>query len=79
MAIWRTAQPEGFVSEGEEHLVCRLKKSIYGFKQSPRCWNIALDAHLKKIGFIQSNNDPCIYFKETGGVMFYMGVCWKNK
>ena len=25
-----------------------------------------MDAHLKKNGFIQSNNDPCIYFKETG-------------
>ena len=23
------AQPEGFVSEGEEHLMCKLKISIY--------------------------------------------------
>ena len=30
-------QPEGFVVQGQEHLVCRLKKSIYGLKQSPRC------------------------------------------
>ena len=42
-------QPEGFVREGKENLVCHLKKSIYGLKQSPRCWNIALDDHLKKI------------------------------
>ena len=54
------AQPEGFVSAGAEHLVCKLKKSIYGLKQSPRCWNTALDKHLKSIGFAQSNCDPCI-------------------
>ena len=29
-------QPKGFVTQGQENLVCRLKKSIYGLKQSPR-------------------------------------------
>ena len=36
-------QPEGFVVQGQEHLVCKLKKSIYGLKQSPRCWNSTLN------------------------------------
>ena len=30
-------QPEGFVAKGKEELVCKLKKSIYRLKQSPRC------------------------------------------
>ncbi len=28
-------QPEGFVQPGEEHLVCKLKRSMYGLKQFP--------------------------------------------
>ncbi len=68
------AQPEGLVSEGQDNLACKLKKSIYGLKQSHRCWNMALDAHLKKIGFTQWNNDPCIYYKRTGEEFVYMGV-----
>ena len=54
-------QPEGFVANGQEHLVCRLKKSLYGLKQSSRCWNLALHSHLKSIGFTQSASNPCIY------------------
>ena len=65
-------QPKGFVTEGEEHLVCKLKKSIYGLKQSPRCWNAALDSHLKEMGFVQSTSDLCIYVDAED--VFYIGV-----
>ena len=54
-------QPESFVVEGKKHLVYRLKQSLYGLKQSPRCWNSALDAHLKDMGYVQSTNDPSVY------------------
>ena len=31
-------QPPGFVAQGEIRKVCRLQKSLYGLKQSPRVW-----------------------------------------
>nr|XP_009771264.1 PREDICTED: uncharacterized protein LOC104221828 [Nicotiana sylvestris] len=31
-------QPPGFVAQGESGLVCRLRRSLYGLKQSPREW-----------------------------------------
>ena len=54
-------QPEGFVESGKENLVCRLKHSIYGLKQSPRCWNHTLDSKLKEMGFEQTASDSCLY------------------
>ena len=35
-------QPPGFVAQGESGLVCRLRCSLYGLKQSPRVWFAAL-------------------------------------
>ena len=29
-------QPEGFIVPGKEKFVCKLKRSLYGLKQSPR-------------------------------------------
>ncbi|UYV82515.1 hypothetical protein LAZ67_21002634 [Cordylochernes scorpioides] len=54
-------QPEDFVKPGEEHLYCQLKRSLYGLKQSGRCWNKYLDEWLKKKGFMRNPVDPCVY------------------
>ena len=62
-------QPEGFVIEGQEHLVCKLKRSLYGLKQSPCCWNSTLDEYLKRLGFVQLTNDPCINVASGGEII----------
>ena len=59
------AQPDGTVEAGKEHLVCKLKKSVYGLKQSPWCWNRAFSEYLESIGFEQSAADPCVYIRST--------------
>lgn len=62
-------QPEGFVVESEtnEHLVCKLNKSLYGLKQSGRNWYKLLHDHLVKNGFEQNAADNCVYEKQSDG------------
>jgi hypothetical protein len=59
-------QPEGFVQQGQEKKVCRLKKSIYGLKQSALAWNKQLHASLVKLGFKRTFADPGVYYKHIG-------------
>lgn len=56
-------QPEGYIQPGQENLVCKLQKSLYGLKKSPRCWNTAFREYMELIHFSQSTADPCIYIK----------------
>ena len=58
-------QPVGFATKGKEHLVCKLKKNIYGLKQSPRCWNVALADHLCDIGLIRRQPVSYLHVQES--------------
>ncbi|XP_061371753.1 uncharacterized protein LOC133314306 [Gastrolobium bilobum] len=48
--------PPGF-SIGSKHKVCRLTKSLYGLRQSPRNWFSKLSSSLTAYGFVQSKAD----------------------
>ena len=54
-------QADGYLQQGKEHLVFKLKKSLYGLKQSPWCWNKVLAEFLTYVSFVQSSADPYIY------------------
>jgi transposase InsO family protein len=59
-------QPEGYLSKGNEELVCRLKKSLYGLKQAPRQWYKKFDSFMHEIKFVRTEADHCCYFKRFG-------------
>jgi len=58
-------QPPGYVQLGQEDLVCKLKKSLYGLKQSSRCWNMTFREYMKSIGFKESSADSCIFIRKN--------------
>ena len=60
------SKQKGFKIENKnskERLVYKLKKSLYGLKQSGRNWNNLLHTYLIKQGFSQSLPDICVYTK----------------
>ena len=65
-------QPEGFMVKGEKELVCKLKKSLYGLKQSPRLWYQKFDTFIRGLGFTRRKADHCVYFKLIGDRVSYL-------
>ena len=54
-------QVDGFITKGQEHMVCKLHQSIYGLKQASRSWNKRFDQVIKSFGFDQNEKEPCVY------------------
>ncbi|KAJ9542762.1 hypothetical protein OSB04_029268 [Centaurea solstitialis] len=67
-------QPEGFVVPGKEGHVCKLIKSLYGLKQSPRQWYKRFDAFVTAHGLSNSSYDSCVYFKkcDDGSILYLL-------
>ena len=62
-------QPPGFVKKNAngKSYVCRLKKSLYGLKQSGRNSFNTLRDFLLSIQFKPSKSDPCLFLRERNG------------
>jgi len=56
-------QPVGFIEEGKEHMVCKLKKSIYRLKHASRQWYLKFNDIIVSFGFKENIVDRCIYPK----------------
>ena len=59
-------QPQGFIIDGKEEKVYKLKKALYGLKQAPRAWYERLDLYLHENDFHQSESEPTLYVKMKG-------------
>jgi hypothetical protein len=55
-------QPQGYEVKGKANLVCRLKKSLYGIKQSPKQWYLKFDRFMTEQGYSRCHSDHCVYF-----------------
>eukprot|EP00253_Pinus_taeda_P011150 PITA_11150 len=69
-------QPEGFVQNRNKKFVCRLKKSLYGLRQSPRQWYKKFDSFMMTQNYIRIEYDHCVYFKKLSNGMFIILVLY---
>jgi hypothetical protein len=61
--------PRGFAQPGK---VLKLKKSLYGLKQSPRNHYQNLKSKLEDLGFVACDSDPCLFVSEKVIALVYV-------
>ncbi|CAI7757205.1 unnamed protein product [Closterium sp. NIES-53] len=66
------AQPEGF--DDGSGKVLKLKKTLYGLKQTPRQWYLKLRGVLEEIGFTPSTADHSLFMLGEGEQRSFMVV-----
>ncbi|KAK4699225.1 hypothetical protein P7C70_g7039, partial [Phenoliferia sp. Uapishka_3] len=54
--------------------VRRLRKTLYGLKQSGHEWNNVFHAALLEIGFVQINADAGVYYRKRGKLELILGI-----
>ena len=47
--------------------VFKLRRALYGLKQSPQAWQSELSRTLSTIGFVACEKDPCVYVLLVNG------------
>ncbi|MBW0522697.1 hypothetical protein O181_062412 [Austropuccinia psidii MF-1] len=67
--------PDGYPHERQEGTCLKLERSLYGLKQSPRCWYQHLTSVFKNLEFYPSLAYLCLFLQGTSVVcMVYVHV-----
>ena len=69
-------QLKGFIVPRQEKKICKLAKSLYGFKQAPKKWHEKFDNAMITNGFKINECDKGVYIKdiENGYVILCLYV-----
>ncbi|PRQ44810.1 putative RNA-directed DNA polymerase [Rosa chinensis] len=59
--------PPGYEASTGGRFVCKLNKSLYGLKQSPRAWFGRFSQAMRRFGYKQSNSDHTLFLKRCEG------------
>ena len=65
--VYMDLPPGCMVLENQCQKVCKLKKSLYGLKQSPRAWFGRFTKSMRAFGYRQSNSDHTLFLKKQHG------------
>ena len=71
--------PGCLVSEKQSQKVCKLKKSLYGLKQSRRAWFGRFTKTMRTFGYRQSNLDHTLFLKKHHGKIIALIVYVDDK
>ncbi|RVW26484.1 Retrovirus-related Pol polyprotein from transposon RE2 [Vitis vinifera] len=77
--------PAGLETTSNFNKVCRLRKSLYGLKQSPRAWFERFTKVVKGYGFVQCQSDHTLFVKhfpegklaiiiDLGNLKYFLGM-----
>ncbi len=67
--------PEGLVTNATQNKVCKLRKSLYGLKQSPRQWYAKIhEFFVRDLKFESSSNDPCLYTRHKSSTLLFIAL-----
>jgi hypothetical protein len=64
--------PDEFKDIDRNQLCARAFKAIYGLKASNRIWSETLKRVMVSLGFVQTDYDPCLFSKSSGGEVIYI-------
>lgn len=65
-------QPHGFIQNGSEGLICKLRKAIYGLKQASRVWFENLNDTLIRVGYRSAKSDNSLFTKFSNKTTIYV-------
>ena len=55
-------------TDGKLHTTVKLKRALYGLKQSPQLWSKALNKFfIQECGFTRAKSETCLYYKHQDG------------
>jgi len=60
-------QPDGFIAQEQEGKVCRLLKSLYDLKQTPKQWHEKFNNTLTSARYAVNEADTSVYYRYGGG------------
>ena len=68
-------KPKGFVELGQESKLCKLTKSLYGLKQTPKQWHEKFDSCMIENSYKSNECDKCIFSKSWNNLHVIISLC----
>jgi hypothetical protein len=66
------SQHTGFIDAANPDLVCRLNRSLYALKQTPRAWYNHFATYLDSIGFVEAKSGTSLFISQRGEDIVYL-------